>query len=191
MVSDIPGMTVSVPYLSRASPVCVPIQSVPSRAGRSDEITLDGSAAPGGGTQGVNRMPSNVSRPLSVPIHNIPSGVWAIAYGIAGILPSPFRHVLCPYCESRNDGSSASTGDGSKAIATAQTRGQAFTMSELQEAAPHGDGHRVRPIVGAQFVDQVLDVEIHGRLRDGEPIGDLLVAMAVTNQAQHLQLARG
>jgi len=63
--------------------------------------------------------------------------------------------------------------------------------SDLKQAAPDSDGNGVRPIVGPQFVHQVFDVEVDGRLCDCEVIGDLFVAIAVANQAQDFQFSRG
>ena len=38
--------------------------------------------------------------------------------------------------------------------------------SDLQQAAPDGDGDRMGPVVGLKFIHQVLDVEINGCLRN-------------------------
>ena len=45
----------------------------------------------------------------------------------------------------------------------------------------------MRPIVGAQFIHEILDVKIHGSLRDRELIGDLLVTIAIANESKHFQ----
>ncbi len=59
----------------------------------------------------------------------------------------------------------------------------------MEQATAHSNADRMRPIVGAQFVHEILDVEIHGSLRDGELTGDLLVTIAITNESEHLQFS--
>jgi hypothetical protein len=46
----------------------------------------------------------------------------------------------------------------------------------------------MRPIIGAQFVHEVLDVEIDGCFRNSQLIRNLFVAMAVPNELEDLQL---
>jgi hypothetical protein len=60
--------------------------------------------------------------------------------------------------------------------------------SDLKEAAPDCDGNSMRPIVGSQFVHEVLYVEVDCSLRNSQLICDLLVAIAVANESEHLQL---
>src|ERR1700678_192254 len=64
-------------------------------------------------------------------------------------------------------------------------------LSDLQQATPHRNRNRVRPIVSAQLVHEISDVIVDGSLRDGELIGDLLVTIAIANQSQNLQLSAG
>ena len=47
----------------------------------------------------------------------------------------------------------------------------------------------MRPIVGPQLPDQVLDVEIDRTFRDRESIGDLLVLEPISNECEHLPFA--
>ena len=54
--------------------------------------------------------------------------------------------------------------------------------SDWQQPAPDRDGDRVSAVVGAQLVDQVLDVKVHRRFGDPKAVGNLLVAMTVANQ---------
>ena len=54
-------------------------------------------------------------------------------------------------------------------------------------ASSNCDGDRVRPVVCAEFVDQVFDVEVDGCLSNPESIGNLLVAMAVAYQPEYVQ----
>ena len=49
----------------------------------------------------------------------------------------------------------------------------------------------MRPIVGAELVHEILDVEVDGRFGNAKMIGDLLVAMTIADQPQHIQLAAG
>src|SRR5258708_29333644 len=61
--------------------------------------------------------------------------------------------------------------------------------SDFKQPAAEGNGHRMRSVVGTQFVDEVLDVEVNRGLRDRELIGNLFVPIAIANEPQHLQLA--
>src|SRR5271166_1315511 len=46
------------------------------------------------------------------------------------------------------------------------------------------------PIVGPQLRENAADVALDGRFLDGELVGDLLVAVASSNQTKHINLAR-
>jgi hypothetical protein len=59
----------------------------------------------------------------------------------------------------------------------------------LQQASANRDGDRVRPVVRSEFVDEVLNVEVDGCLGNPQSIRDLLVAMAVAYQPEHVQFA--
>src|SRR5580692_1952462 len=61
-------------------------------------------------------------------------------------------------------------------------------QSNLENAAPDRDGHRMSPVVGLQAAHNVLDVEVHGSLRNAELRGDLLVLRTVLNQSENLNL---
>ncbi len=43
------------------------------------------------------------------------------------------------------------------------------------------------PVVGPQLTHEVLNVETDGGLRDHQLIGNLLVAIAISNQPEHLE----
>jgi hypothetical protein len=62
--------------------------------------------------------------------------------------------------------------------------------SDLKQASPDRDGYRMRPIVGPELIHEILDVEINGSLRDRQVIGNLFVAMAVSNESKNFQFSR-
>src|SRR5215471_19164908 len=64
-------------------------------------------------------------------------------------------------------------------------------LSDLEQATSDCNRYRVRPIVGSQFVHQVLNVKVDGSFRDGQLISDLLVTGAVPYESEHLQLPLG
>jgi hypothetical protein len=57
----------------------------------------------------------------------------------------------------------------------------------LKEATPESNGDRVRSIVGAELVHEILDVEVNRGLCDCELIGNLLVATAVSDEPKYFQ----
>src|ERR671913_1712826 len=63
--------------------------------------------------------------------------------------------------------------------------------SEAQQPAADRNRHSMRAIVRAKLLDEVLDVEVDGVLRDRQLIGYLLVFVPVANQLQDLDLSRG
>src|SRR6266404_546358 len=77
-------------------------------------------------------------------------------------------------------------------IRAAKLRRRPFAglKSDLKQPAAECNGYRVRSVVGTQFVDEVLYVEVNRGLRDRELIGNLFVPIAIANEPQHLQLAR-
>ena len=77
--------------------VCVPIQRDPSFAASKFQIRESGSFCPSGGSQGVNRTPSNRIRPFAVPSQMYPSAVCAMEVGFDAKTPSCMRHAVCPY----------------------------------------------------------------------------------------------
>src|SRR6266481_3679778 len=60
--------------------------------------------------------------------------------------------------------------------------------SDLQQAAPDRDCDCMGPIVCLKFIHQVLDVEVNRGLRNRQLIGNLLVAIAISNESKNLQL---
>ena len=58
--------------------------------------------------------------------------------------------------------------------------------SDLHQASPERDRNRMRPVVGLQFIYQVLDVEVNRVLRNGQLIGDLFVSMAIANEPENV-----
>src|SRR6266851_2881218 len=63
-----------------------------------------------------------------------------------------------------------------------------LARSDLQQAPPQRDGDCMGPIVGLQFIHQVLDVEVNRGLRNRQLIRNLLVAIAISNESKNLQL---
>ena len=61
--------------------------------------------------------------------------------------------------------------------------------SDMKQTAPERNRHRMRPVIGSQLTHQVLDMETDGSLRDYELIGNLFVAIPVSNQLEYLQFA--
>lgn len=57
----------------------------------------------------------------------------------------------------------------------------------MKKATPDRNGYRVGPVVGSQFVHQVLDMKVHRGLRNAELVGDLFVAVTVPDQPQNVQ----
>jgi hypothetical protein len=47
----------------------------------------------------------------------------------------------------------------------------------------------MRPVVRPKLVDKILDMEVDGRFGDPQLIGDLLIALAVANQPENLELS--
>src|ERR1700712_5709184 len=61
----------------------------------------------------------------------------------------------------------------------------------LRDALGEGVAGQFHPVVQLQFVQGVLDVVLHGAMRQGEPGGDLLAGQPGRDEAQHLRLALG
>jgi hypothetical protein len=61
--------------------------------------------------------------------------------------------------------------------------------SHLQQATPNRNGNCVRSVIGPQLVHEVFDVEVDSSLSNCQLIGNLLVAVAITNEPEHLQLS--
>lgn len=57
--------------------------------------------------------------------------------------------------------------------------------SNVQESASQSDGDCMRPVVGLEFVHQVLYMKINRVFRDGQLIGNLFVAITVTNEPEN------
>ena len=53
--------------------------------------------------------------------------------------------------------------------------------SHLQQAAPNRNGNCVCSVIGPQLVHEVFDVEVDSSLSNCQLIGNLLVAVAITN----------
>jgi hypothetical protein len=67
---------------------------------------------------------------------------------------------------------------------------QVLMSSDLKQASPDRNGYRMGPIVGPELIHEILDVEIDRGLRDGQFIGNLFVAMAVSNESKDFQFSR-
>src|SRR5580704_514250 len=61
----------------------------------------------------------------------------------------------------------------------------------LEQAAAQRNRHRMRSILCFQLGDEIFDVEVDRRLGDGQLVRDLLVAIPIANQPEHLQFAHG
>ena len=61
--------------------------------------------------------------------------------------------------------------------------------SDLKQSSPDRDGYRMGPIVGPELIHEILDVEIDGGLRDGQFIGNLFVAVAISNESKDFQFS--
>src|SRR5260370_35310892 len=59
--------------------------------------------------------------------------------------------------------------------------------SNLKQPTPQCNSDRVGAVVGSQFVHEVLDVEVCGGLRDRQLIGNLLVAISISDEPEHVQ----
>src|SRR5262245_45287399 len=62
---------------------------------------------------------------------------------------------------------------------------------QIDDSALQSDGDGVRPIVCGQLGKDVLDVALHGLLRDGELRGDELVGVPGSDELEHLNLPKG
>ena len=67
--------------------------------------------------------------------------------------------------------------------------GRSLSQSDLEYSPPDRNSQGVRPIVRVQFTHEILNVEIHSRLRYAEASGNFLVLRAISNEAEHIQLA--
>jgi hypothetical protein len=45
----------------------------------------------------------------------------------------------------------------------------------------------VRPIIGAQLANDILDVEIDSGFRNGQLVGNLLIAIAISNEPEYIE----
>src|SRR6185503_5187767 len=61
---------------------------------------------------------------------------------------------------------------------------------DLQQPSANSDGDCVGSIVRAELLDEVLDMEVDRGFCNSQAIGNLLVSMAVANQAEYLQFPR-
>jgi hypothetical protein len=57
---------------------------------------------------------------------------------------------------------------------------------EVDNSALQADGHSVRPIIGTQFGQNILDMPLHSFFRDGKLSGDLFVGVPARNEPQNL-----
>lgn len=62
---------------------------------------------------------------------------------------------------------------------------------EFDDSSFQPDRYGVRPVVGAQFGEDVFDVPFHGFFRNGELGGDLLVGIPTGDQAENLYFPCG
>jgi hypothetical protein len=57
----------------------------------------------------------------------------------------------------------------------------------LDNSPAHSDGYRLRPVVSAQFLHNVLDVDFDGLLGNQELLGDIPVAVTAGDLLQDLR----
>ena len=56
----------------------------------------------------------------------------------------------------------------------------------MEKAAAQSNCHGMSPIIGLKLVNDVLDVEVYGRLGNREFIRNLLVAISIADQFENL-----
>jgi hypothetical protein len=62
--------------------------------------------------------------------------------------------------------------------------------SNLKQPTPERNGDRVRSVIGPQLFHEVPDVEVNGSLGNCQLIGNLLVAIAISDEPEDVQLPR-
>jgi hypothetical protein len=60
---------------------------------------------------------------------------------------------------------------------------------DLEKTPTNGNHNGLGAIVGPQFANQILNVEVHGVLRNKQFIGDLFVFVTIPNEPKDVQLA--
>ena len=61
--------------------------------------------------------------------------------------------------------------------------------SEVNDAPPQSDGHRLGPISGSQFLHHVFQMDLHGLLGDEQLVADVAVPPARGEPLKNLELA--
>ena len=61
--------------------------------------------------------------------------------------------------------------------------------SELQKTSSNRDCDSVRAIVSLQFVNQVPDVKVDSCLSNAQPVGNLFIPMAISNQSKYVKFS--
>jgi len=64
-------------------------------------------------------------------------------------------------------------------------------LSEVNDAASHCDGNRLRPVTGAEFRHYMFDVDFHRLFGDEEFFGNVTIAVSATQLAKNLHFAIG
>src|SRR5579872_5236153 len=64
-------------------------------------------------------------------------------------------------------------------------------LLQHDDASLQGCGHRLRPILDIEFVQDMADVQLDGYLRDVKFRRNLLVAVAFDDHTEHLNFAPG
>jgi hypothetical protein len=57
----------------------------------------------------------------------------------------------------------------------------------VQQTPSQSDRHRMGPIIRLELVDDIFDVETHGRFRYSEVSGNLFVAQAIADKSKNIQ----
>lgn len=61
----------------------------------------------------------------------------------------------------------------------------------MNDASAHGDGNRLRAVIGTEFSHDVLDVNLDSPFRDAELVGNIPVAISFGDLLQDLDLTSG
>src|SRR5262245_4383617 len=99
----------------------------------------------------------------------------------------PARYASTGRCTSPSGGLFAYPGDATRPY---HQRGRRVFRLELDDAAPEGDGHRLRAVAGSELAHDVLDVHLDRLFGDEEALGDVAVAVAAGDMPEDFYLAR-
>src|SRR5580704_16868294 len=96
---------------------------------------------------------------------------------------------------SRGSRSGTGTGSSSTVSLTPQTlvpnAGTAYFCELSDDAGPHGHGHHLGTVSGAELAGNASEVALDGQRGQSQRLADLLVGAAVGYEVQNLDLATG